>query len=214
MKWLAAALVGTVIALTVIGLIQRKDSRRAVEAARTAEDSIAALLPTLEALERSGALVAARMRVVTDSVARDRERLEREADEARADEVVATREVRALRDALRVTLDSAQLRIEDAREAAQQTATRALERRLAISERKVSGLEVELRSVRLWAHAGWDLYATEKALRIQETQRADSWERVANPPLMERVVGSIPTAGFGAVVAVGAACALGALPFC
>lgn len=185
----AMLLAASVIAWGVRAGVRTSAAR---ERARTAEDSIATLLPALEALEDQAIAGAALAAARSDSLNAERALHETE----RAETERAVRAARALGTA---ALDSA--RAEASEQVGIYLDTHEAEDSVAFAgyEAQLQSLALDLSSALMQAEeaarlaelngAGWD---AERALRIQEALRADAWQRAANPPLARRLVASLP----------------------
>ena len=194
--------IGLLVALFAVGGLTGKATADARRAAQTAEDSIATLLPALLSSEAAAAAQEVLVAGLSDVLGAERAERATERRELRGRLTVARRDQLTIRDSVLARVDE---ETQDllAREVEADSLIHAnYERVIEGQAEDVASLKVELGEVTTLAalnRQGWD---DERALRIQETLRADAWELVANLSLAERIKDAIPSAGGGVAVGV------------
>ena len=198
--WLLVA--GLLVALFAVRGLDGRAMAEERERAEMAEDSIQALLPALASSEAAVAAQEVLVASLQDVLAAERAERAEERIQLR-DRITTVRQGQlTIRDSVlaRVDEESRELLAREA-EADSMIHTN-YERVIESQSEDIAGLWVQLGEVTTLAELnrqGWD---NEKALRIQETLRADAWERVANPSLAQRIKGALPSAGGGVALGV------------
>lgn len=200
-KWWVVVVLA--VAFVAHGACSQWEANDARVRAEAAGDTLAVALAALEA-SRAQERALARQVAVRDSVLRaDSTRWHRERALWRAEASRARRLGMAAYDSSLVHADSATAVFIQAREEQHRAEVGALEEENASLRNENAALWADRQGlVELLMLKDSVIAAQDEALRLSEI-RADSWERVANPPLSQRLVGALPEVAVGGLLTLG-----------
>lgn len=101
-------------------------------------------------------------------------------------------------DQARGTNDQAVAIMLDSIQAQHETVVAAYEERIAIKDAEIGSLRVQVGELRAFASSLEDEIVVQRELVESWQTQAQTWQRIANPPLLDRLRNAIPSASIGA----------------